>query len=311
MTDIEPPVDRADPSIDPVAPATGSALSPAPPPPPIDPPQPPPLTVPPVVPSTPVIPPPPGPVGRQSDRGRAVLRSLAAVLAAAVAGVGIGEVLLHTSYRNDTVASAAAASTATDSPAPAPSYGARSNGNHFGSLRDLLLPIPDGYEPGPDSGDLGNDTELDRKQLAARLQQALKDVPKKHRNEVKSAWQALHLRASGLRTYQVDTGDFMVELRLDQFNQHAVQAANALSGAVVDFSGAYRRGPAVSGHENARCVLPPLEPSAAIDYMTCFAAEGDLLVTMEVTGVAPLNKNKVVVLLQKQLDRLARPGAAI
>jgi len=96
VTDIEPPVDRADPSIDPVAPATGSALSPAPPPPPIDPPQPPPLTVPPVVPSTPVIPPPPGPVGRQSDRGRAVLRSLAAVLAAAVAGVGIGEVLLHT-----------------------------------------------------------------------------------------------------------------------------------------------------------------------------------------------------------------------
>jgi hypothetical protein len=243
-------------------------------------------------------------------RPRTALKALAAVLAAVVAGVGIGEVILHTAYQDDTAATASGpAATAS----PSPSYGAKSNGNHFGSLRDLMLPVPEDYELGPDHGELGNDTVLDAKQVSARLNQALKTVPRKSRRRVESAWQSLHLRASAVRTYKADDNTFMVEMRLDQFNQQAVKATTAISGAFIDYSGAFRRGPAIAGHPGARCVLPPLEPSAEIDYMTCFAAVGDLMVTMEVTGVAPLNQGKEMAarLLKAQLDRLAIPGAVV
>ncbi|WP_377270258.1 hypothetical protein [Peterkaempfera sp. SMS 1(5)a] len=232
------------------------------------------------------------------------------MVAAALAGVGVGEVLLHTAYQDDTTAAAAPAATA-PTVAPSPAWGGHSNGNHFGSLRDLLLPVPDSYTLGPDSGGSGNDAELNSKQLASREEEALKTVPKKNRKTVEKAWKSLHLRASGLRTYQDRSGGLMVEMRLDQFNQQAVAAASAFNGAVVDASGAFRQGPAVAGHQNARCVLPPLEPSAKIDFMTCFAAEGDLLISMDVTGVTPLDKDGAVQLLKAQLDRLARPGAAV
>lgn len=257
--------------------------------------------------------PAPAPTGQgpAPSRKRRALRPVAAVLAAVLAGVGIGEVLLHTTYRTTAAPVAAAPAGSAPTVAPTPSWGARSNGNHFGSLRDLLLPVPGRYRPGPDIQDLGNDTALTGTQLSGRLRQALAGVPAKDRKRVQQAWNSLHLRASGLRTYQVDDGGYMAEIRLDQFNQQAVKAAKALESAVVDYSGAFRQGPAVAGHPDARCVLPPLEPSARIDYMTCFAAEGDLLVTMEVTGVAPLMKDQAVQLLQAQLDRLAAPGAAV
>ncbi|MCD0482290.1 hypothetical protein LO771_07650 [Streptacidiphilus sp. ASG 303] len=286
MNDLDPPV-HPDPAAHPVAPPV--AL-PAPPP----------------------VPPPAPRAGQRPARRRTALRALAAVAAAAAAGAGIGEVLLHTAYRDAGAAAAAPAAAApAAAPSPSPSFGARSNGNHFGPLRGLLLPVPDGYRPGPDHGELGNDTELDGGQLAARMRQALREVPRKNRSRVESAWRSLHLRASGLRTYRSDDGAFMVEMSLDQFNQHAVKAAGAFESALVDVSGAFRRGPAVPGHPGARCVLPPVEPSAQIDYMTCFAAEGDLLVTMETTGVAPLNKDQAVQLFKSQLDRLAPPGAAV
>ncbi|MFJ6212070.1 hypothetical protein ACIQGZ_01820 [Streptomyces sp. NPDC092296] len=260
--------------------------------------------------TTPPAPPtaPPAAPPRRRRRRRA-WRPLAAVLAAAVAGVGIGEVLLHTRYRDDTAT--AAPTTAPVTAAPSPSWGARSNGNHFGSLRDQLLPVPDDYNLGPDEGDLGNDTELVGAQLHDRLRQQLKGVPDKHRKEVEDTWNSLHVRAGGLRTYRADSGEFMAEMQLSQLNQQAATARTALSTALVDGLGAFRQGPAVPGHRDTRCILPPLEPSAQIDYMTCFAAEGDLLVTMAVTGTAPLDKDKAVALLKAQLDRLARPGAAV
>jgi hypothetical protein len=265
--------------------------------------------------------PPPFPRPARRHPRRTARRAAAAVLVAALAGVGIGEMILQTDDRDDSATAASVtapavpgsgSSTLRPSPSASPSWGAHSNGNHFGSLRSLLLPVPESmYLPGPDDGLLGNDAELDRAKLAASLDRTLKGLPKERRQVVRDAWNAMRLRAGALRTYRVRDGDFMVEMSLDQLNQQAVKAVDAYSRAIIDVSGDFREGPAVAGHTKARCVLPPVEPSAEIEYMSCFAAVGDLMVSMQVTGVGPLNKDLPVKMFGEQLDRLAIPGASV
>ncbi|GAA2739869.1 hypothetical protein [Kitasatospora cinereorecta] len=239
---------------------------------------------------------------------RPLLRAAAAVLAAALVGVGIGEAIIKVRYDDRP---AVAAAPAQPSASASPAWGAKSNGNHFGAMRDLLLPMPSGFSLGPDAGSLGNDAELGSDLLAKRLQKNLDDIPKQYQDRVRSAWEALHFKASGVRTYQSDHGDLLVEVYLDQFNQQAVSQTTELYGAMVDDTGVFRRGPEVPGHPGARCVLPPLRPGDKLDFVHCFSAEGDLLVTMEVSGAAPVNQDKVVDLFRQQLDRLARPGASV
>ncbi|WP_354641670.1 hypothetical protein [Kitasatospora camelliae] len=252
---------------------------------------------------------PPGrPAGRPGSR--TLLRGAAAVLVAALVGVGIGEAVLAIHYDENRPAVAAVAKPAPSTPA-APEWGAQSNGNHFGRLRDLLLPVPTGYTLGPDAGALGNDSELGREQLDKRMEKNLDGVPNQYRDRVKGAWEALHQKGSGIRTYRSGGADLLVEMYLDQFNQQAVTQTTELYGAMVDDTGVFRHGPAVPGHDAARCVLPPLRAGDELDFMHCFSAEGDLLVTMNVSGTAPLNQDKVVDLFRQQLDRLARPGASV
>ncbi|MEV4559856.1 hypothetical protein AB0K51_23075 [Kitasatospora sp. NPDC049285] len=242
---------------------------------------------------------------------RTVLKAAAAVVAAALVGVGIGEAIIQVHYAKDDKAVVAAAPTAPQpSASPSAAWGAKSNGNHFGSLRDLLLPVPGAYRLGPDAGALGHDSELGQEQLAKRLEKNLADVPEKYRDQVKKAWEDLHFLGSGVRTLVPGDNSMLVELYLDQFNQQAVSQTSQLYGAMVDDTGVFRHGPDVPGHPGARCVLPPLRPGDQLDYVHCFSAEGDLLVTMEVSGLAPLDQNKVVDLFRQQLDRLARPGAS-
>ncbi|GAA4858838.1 hypothetical protein [Kitasatospora terrestris] len=239
---------------------------------------------------------------------RLLLRASGAVLAAVLLGVGIGEVILHVAYDDQPVRAAAAP--AAPSASPSAPFGAKENGNHFGSLRDLLLPMPSGFDPGPDAGVFGNDNEYGPEQLDKRFQEFLDTVPDKYRDGAKGAWESLHYKASGVRTYQSHKTDLEIDILLDQFNQQAISKEAELYGSMIDDTGLFRQGPGVAGHPAARCALPPLRAGDQLDYMHCVSAEGDLMVTLDASGVAPLDQNKVVDLFRQQLDRLARPGAS-
>ncbi|MFG2819479.1 hypothetical protein ACGFX4_08645 [Kitasatospora sp. NPDC048365] len=239
---------------------------------------------------------------------RLLLRASGAVLAAVLLGVGIGEVILNVAYDDRPVQAAAPAA---PSASPSAAFGAKSNGNHFGSLRDLLLPIPSGFDPGPDNGAFGNDNEYGPEQLDKRFRAYLDEVPDKYKDRAKAAWESLHFKASGVRTFQSHKNDLEIDLTLDQFNQQAISQETELYGAMVDDTGLFRQGPGVAGHPAARCVLPPLDAGDQLDFMHCVSAEGDLMVTLDASGVAPLDQNKVVDLFRQQLDRLARPGASV
>lgn len=243
--------------------------------------------------------------------GSRILRGAAATVAAALAGVVIGVGIIEVRY--DDPAPAAAGPAAGPAPAPSPSptaFGAKSNGNHFGGLRDLLLPVPAGFALGPDYGSYGNDTELTAEQLAAEVDEGVKDVPADKRERVKQYWNGLHVKGTGVRTFKSSAGDLVVSLKLRQFNQQEVQKENEYTAIFTGDTGLFRTGPEIPGHPEAHCYLMPVPPSAQIDYLECSAAEGDLLVVMDVEGVAQLPKDKIVSLFTAQLDRLASPGAS-
>lgn len=296
MTDFDSTIDPVDPvaALDPGAPLDpGAALDPGTPIGPLEP------------------PPAPGfaPDAVPSKRPGPALRVGAAVVAAALAGVVIGVGIIKVKY--DGTAQAAAvqptAAPATGQPHP---YGAQANGTHFGSLRDLLLPVPAGYKPGPDDGADGNDTELTPEQMAANLDDSVKDLPKTERDKAKAVLQGLKEKGEGVRTYRSTNGDMALYLRVNQFNQQSVEAENAFVAAMGSESGLFRLGPQVPGHPEAHCYLPPEDPGEPIDELDCTAAVGDLLVSLHVEGVAPLPKAEAVSVFRQQLDRLALPGAS-
>ncbi|GAA2133977.1 hypothetical protein GCM10009760_10740 [Kitasatospora kazusensis] len=237
------------------------------------------------------------------------LRIGAAVVAAALLGVGIGVGILKTEYDDPApVAAPAPAATAT---APAgPSYGAKSNGTHFGSMRDLLVPMPAGYSLGPDSGAYGNDTELTADQRTAWIEDDIRSLPQKMQDAIRKDWQQYQLKGAGIRSYVAPGQDFTVTMWLLQYHQDAVKADNTWVGVLSSDSGLFRIGPDVPGHADAHCYLPFAEPGVKIDRLICSAAVGDLRVEMRVEGVAPLPKDQAVTIFNQQLDRLALPGAS-
>ncbi|GAB2740914.1 hypothetical protein [Kitasatospora kifunensis] len=256
----------------------------------------------------------PAPAAPAAPRARFALRATAAVAAALLVGVGIGVAIIKVKY-DDGSGPVAVSAPHGQSAAPSPSsppnaYGAWSNGSHYGSLRDLLLPLPTGYQLGPDEGDYGNDSSLTPDQLNSYLDDRVKDVPKDQRDRVKAALRAQGRKGAGVRSYQSADGKLVATLWLDQFNQRSVEAENAFTGALGSDSGLFRQGPAVPGYPDARCFLPPQDPGAPLDEMECTAAVGDLLVSMHVEGVAPLPKSEAVSIFRQQLERLAIPGAS-
>ena len=250
----------------------------------------------------------PAPAAAPVRRPGFALRVAASVVAAALAGVAIGVGIIKVEYPTPVAAAAPAApAAAPDQPQP---YGAQSNGTHFGSLRDLLLPMPADYKPGPDDGEYGNDTVVTPQQLAADLDDSVKDLPKTERDKAKSVLQGLQEKGEGIRSYRSLNGDMALYMKINQFNQKSVEAENAFEAAMGSETGLYRLGPEVPGHPEAHCFLPPEDPGAPIDELDCTAAIGDLLVSLHVEGVAPLPKAEAVSVFRQQLDRLALPGAS-
>ncbi|WP_406097430.1 hypothetical protein [Kitasatospora purpeofusca] len=239
---------------------------------------------------------------------RRMLRAGGATLAAALVGVAVGAGIIEVRY-DDPAPVAAAPPPSAPTPSTTP-FGAKSNGNHFGSLRDLLLPVPDDHDLGPDDGAYGNDTALTGDRLTAAFEDDLGPLPEEQREKLRQSWKDLHVKATGIRTYTNRQGNLVIGMKLHQFNQQEVQKADEFTAAFTGDTGIFRLGPAVPGHPEAHCYLPPAKPSAPIDRMTCSAAEGDLLVVMDAEGVAPLAKDRIVALFAQQLDRLARPGAS-
>ncbi|MFD9125635.1 hypothetical protein [Kitasatospora sp. NPDC059571] len=239
------------------------------------------------------------------------VRAAASVVAAALAGVVIGVGILKVHYDDAPAVAAPAPSGTAPGASPSPSFSAKSNGTHVGSLRAMLLPVPDGYRLGPDAGAYGNDTELTEEQRKSWMEDEIRGLPTKLQDALRKEWPNTPLRGGSVRTLASSDDEVTATVWLLQYqHQDAVRANEAWMTALGSDSGLFRIGPSVPGHTEAHCFLPYLEPGAQIDSLDCSAALGDLRVVFQVEGVAPLPKDRLVSLFAKQLDRLALPGAS-
>jgi hypothetical protein len=246
-------------------------------------------------------------------RRRVALGTAAALVAVAAAG-GIGYAVLQHGGSGDAKAAQSPAATPWAQPTPTATkaFGARSGGSHYGSLSLLLLPIPDNYDAGPDVDEFGNDVVLDAHHAQDLVKGDVTSLPAKDRKKVEAGVDALHIEGAGLRTYAQHDDRLVIQMEIVQMkNEDAARSETKFFTAFTRALGVLRKGPKITGHPQATCVLPPKEKGEKLDTMFCQATEGDLMVKMTASGTLPLEQAEAADLLRKQLDRVRDPGQAV
>lgn len=188
-------------------------------------------------------------------------------------------------------------------------------------LAGMLVPYDDTWEPGPDLPGFGSEARLSGERAAALRKEALRDLPRTQRKRLEKEIDKQQVKGMAMRSYvSLSTDEWFadsstaVSVVLTQMEDR--QAVRSISGFQSEFLEALdvlRKGPAVRGHENARCFLPPKGEvkKGELDAMFCSAYEGDVLVTVTASGPARLNADDVADLLADQLDRIEEPGKAV
>jgi hypothetical protein len=232
--------------------------------------------------------------------------AVAGALAAVAVGAGAGTVVVHQrdAARDNRIAAITAADAAQIAQARTPvTGGVRSDGSHYGSLFTFLVPMPVGWNPGPDIGPDGNNSYLAASQFNAKFESGLLTVPKSDLSSTQSTLTDLHLQDAAVRS-MVNPGDSLeLSFELLQLDPTQAGADQKSLGDFVD--GLYwRQGAPVPGYPNANCVLPPGLGSDTLDSMLCVAADGDLEVVLQASGKVPLDQATAVQLMAGQLGRL-------
>ncbi|MCX3059108.1 hypothetical protein [Streptomyces beihaiensis] len=176
-------------------------------------------------------------------------------------------------------------------------------------LSRRLLPVPDGYIPGPDIDEFGNDKVITGKEAVARLKASADDLPAREREARRKAIDKLQLKGLAMRSYTATTYDLVIDTQLSQMQNHS--AGRRLKDFQSEFLrvlGGYTKGPKIDGYRNADCFMAPRKSSKKLDMMLCSAYEDDLLVSVTAYGPKPLDTKAVADLLARQLDRISSGG---
>ena len=237
--------------------------------------------------------------------GRTVLTAVGALAAVAV-GVGVGGYVAHQrqSDHDRQISAIRAADAAKVAKLDAPvTAGVRSDGSHYGSLFAYLLPTPSGWSPGPDVAGEGNNNNLTQAQINAQIQGELLQVPKSDLDSTENTLTGLHLQGIAVRSMLKPDESQQLSFELLQLDPKAATAETKQLSAFVDGLG-WRQGASVPGYPSAVCVLPPGLGSDKLDAMLCVGSYGDIEVTLQTDGTAPLDQNTAVQMMAQQLNRL-------
>ncbi|MFF4589235.1 hypothetical protein [Streptomyces sp. NPDC001388] len=188
-------------------------------------------------------------------------------------------------------------------------------------LAAMLVPYgTEGFTRGPDIGEFGADAQLSGERAAALRKAALKDLPRSQRKRLEKQIDRQRIKGMAMRSYlseegsalDVNDGVYTVGIELSQMdNKAAVRDIATFQGEFLDALDIFRKGPAIEGHKNAKCFLPPKDDESDLEGMFCSAYVGEVLVTLTAEAVKPLDTKGVAMLLREQLDRIAEPGEAV
>ncbi|MEY9891821.1 hypothetical protein ABIA31_005493 [Catenulispora sp. MAP5-51] len=225
---------------------------------------------------------------------------VSALAVGAVAGFGI---LAAIGPSKDTATASVPVAPPT-TPSPSVTSGVRPDGTHYGSVRDFLLPVPDGYKPGPDEGGLGNDAAIPPDQADPTVALLFGALPASDMTSAQGAITNGHMSDGAVRTYQNEAGTLDVAVTVLRLDPAQSAESSSEFERVVKQSRAFRTGPQVPGHPDALCVLPVTHVGDPLDSMTCLATVGDTLAIVNAEGTVPLDTNAVTELFGRQLDTL-------
>ncbi|MFJ6405075.1 hypothetical protein ACIQK9_06070 [Streptomyces hydrogenans] len=182
-------------------------------------------------------------------------------------------------------------------------------------LSRLLLPLPDGYEFGPDQELYGNDGELGAAEATALMKQAGEGLSGKKRRAFEKEIDKLGLQGVGVRTFADPDNGLEVSFTVTSMkDKKQVRSSYRLRKEVLEFL-EFPKGPKVQGHKDAVCHMAPQDEeldkkqrAEELDRMICLAYDSEVLVTMTASGAKPFDKARVAKLLTRQLDHIASPG---
>ncbi|MBB1256320.1 hypothetical protein H3146_23615 [Streptomyces sp. OF3] len=180
-------------------------------------------------------------------------------------------------------------------------------------LRQKLLPAPGGWRLGPDEGQFGNDTVLDKREAVALLQSRAKATDTRQRREYREYIDAMGVQGIAFRTYVAsEEDDQVVTVEIVQVeNQKAIRDMVRLRRGVFDALGIVRDGPKIKGHPRARCFQAPKNSKSELDGMMCDAQDGEYMITLTANGPKSLDVKASADLLRRQLNHLRSPGEFI
>ncbi|MFF1511560.1 hypothetical protein [Streptomyces sp. NPDC058326] len=259
------------------------------------------------------------PVGQPPKRrggARRVLLGvvLPAVLVLGVAGGGVAYTAVTVSSADRTAPTevwAPADSTAQDKdPAEIAARGKAGT-----PLSKLLLPVPAGYELGPDHKLYGNDGELGPKEAVALVKQEGEGLSGKKRREYEKAVDRLGIQGVAVRTF-ADLGDAAVtSVTLTRMkDKRRIKDSFTLRRDLLEAL-KFPKGPKVKDHRNAACYLVPedktlnkKEREEQLEGMICVAYDSEVMVAVTAASAKPFDRTAVADLLKQQLDHIESPG---
>ncbi|MBO1337502.1 hypothetical protein [Streptomyces sp. VRA16 Mangrove soil] len=179
-------------------------------------------------------------------------------------------------------------------------------------LEKRLLPVPDGYLPGPDIDEFGNDKAITGKEAVARFKKSADDLPSRQRDAQHRSIDKLKLKGLAVRSYSAESDDLVVETQLAEIqNRQAGRDLKAFQSEFLRALGVFTKGPKVKGHRNADCFLAPRDSDTKLDMLVCSAYEDDLLVSVTAYGPKSLDSKAVATLLAQQLDHISSRGELV
>ncbi|MEU6392899.1 hypothetical protein [Streptomyces sp. NPDC046939] len=189
-------------------------------------------------------------------------------------------------------------------------------------LMERLLPMPEGYVPGPDIDEFGNDKAITGPEAVARLKKGSDDLPARQRDAQQRAIDKLKLKGLAMRSYA--SGEFsrpyvnqdadyaVVEIQLAELeNRRMGRALESFRSAFLHTFAGFSKGPKIKGHKNADCFLAPRTKDTKLDMLLCSAYEDDVLVTVTAYGTKAIDRKAVATLLGQQLDHIASRGELV
>ncbi|MFE0652791.1 hypothetical protein ACFVZH_29880 [Streptomyces sp. NPDC059534] len=182
-------------------------------------------------------------------------------------------------------------------------------------LSKLLLPVPFGYELGPDLELYGNDGELGEKEAAALMKQEGKGLTGKKRREYEKEVDRLGIKGIAVRSFEDTSTGRVVYVHITRMkDKKQIKSMYKLRTKVMEFL-ELPKGPKVPDHRNATCSLLPEDKSLSkkeraeqLDGVICVAYDSEVLVSVSASGAKPLDRAAVADLLKQQLDHIESPG---